>query len=201
MSRLLLVRHANTVANSAERFWGHTDVELSQEGIRQAEKLRNRLAKEKIDAVYASPLRRAVVTAEIVASGHQLRPTICAELHEVDFGQVEGMTFNEISQRYPELVKAWPTRDINFRFPGGESIADVNERLSKFLDRVNEHAPEETVLIVAHAGPLRLLICHLLGLEPWHWRKFWTDIASLSVVNTYPGGAILNLLNDVSHLK
>jgi len=163
--------------------------------------LRDRLATEKIDAIYTSNLRRASVTAEIIASRHQLGVTICAELHEINFGKIEGLTFKEISQLHPELAKAWPTRNLTFRFPAGESIGELNDRVTKFLDRLEKYAPEETVLIVAHSGPLRLLICHLLRIEPWHWRQFRTDLASLSILETYPQGAILNSLNDVSHLR
>lgn len=201
MSKLLLVRHGDTKGNSAERFWGQTDVELSATGIRQAERLRDRLATEKIDAIYTSNLRRASATAEIIASCHQLAVITCAELHEINFGKFEGLTFKEISQLYPELVKVWLTRDLTFRYPGGESIADLNNRVIKFLDRLEQHTPEETVLIVAHSGILRLLICHLLRIEPWHWRQIRTDLASLSILETYPQGAILNSLNDVSHLR
>ena len=201
MSRLLLVRHGNTKGNSAERFWGNTDVALSAIGIRQAERLRDHLVTEQIDAIYTSDLRRASATAEIIASRHQLAVMICPELHEINFGKAEGLTFKEISQRYPELIKAWPTRDLTFKYPDGESVGDLNNRVTRFLDRLEKHAPEETILIVAHSGVLRLLICHLLKLELWRWRQLRTDLASLSIVETYPQAAILNLLNDTSHLR
>jgi len=201
LARLLLVRHGNTKQNSADRFWGHTDVALSAAGARQAERLRDRLATERINAVYTSDLRRASRTAEIITSCHQLKVVSCTELHEVNFGKVEGLTFAEICQFYPELAEAWPTRSLSFKFPDGESIADVNNRVRKFLDRLEKHTTEETVLIVAHSGVLRLLLCHFLEIEAWHWRQLRTDLASLSIVETYPQGAILNLLNDVSHLS
>ena len=201
MSRLLLVRHGNTKLNSAERFWGQTDVELSAAGVSQAERLRDRLATEKIDAVYASNLSRAIVTAEIIASRHQLDVTTCAELGEINFGDIEGLTFDEISQLYPELAKLLANWSVRPRFPGGESIDELNHRLSKFPHRLEKHEPEETVLIVAHAGTLRLLVCNLLGIERRHWRQMRLDLASLSILETYPQGAILSLLNDVSHLK
>lgn len=201
MTRLLLVRHGNTTGNSAERFWGQTDVELSDEGIAQSERLRDRLAAEKISATYSSRLRRARATAEIIATPHRLPVTVCEELLEINFGQAEGLTFREIGQRFPEVVKAWPNRDLSFSYPGGETIGELNSRVTGFLSRLDKHAPEETVLIVAHAGVLRLLICHLLKLEPWRWRQLRTDLASLSIVETFPEMAILTLLNDVSHLK
>ena len=93
MSRLLVVRHGNTKLNNAKRFWGQTDVELSTDGIRQAEKLRDRLAAEKIDAAYSSTLSRARLTAEIIASKHQLGVTALIELMEINFGYIEGLTF------------------------------------------------------------------------------------------------------------
>ncbi|MCH8864386.1 MAG: alpha-ribazole phosphatase [Chloroflexi bacterium] len=201
MSRLLLVRHGNTRKNSAERFWGHTDVALSTDGVKQAEQLRHRLESEKIDFAYASDLCRASLTAEIIAGPHRLEVVICTELHEINFGKVEGLNFKEISQQYPALAADWSTRDLNFRFPEGESIGDLNRRVSQFLNRLEKHAPEDTLLIVAHSGVLRLLVCQLLEIAPQHWRQIRTDLASLTIVETYPQGAILNLLNDTSHLK
>jgi alpha-ribazole phosphatase len=201
LTRLLFARHGNTTRNSAERFWGRTDVELSEEGIKQSEGLRDRLATEKVTAVYCSQLRRARETAEIVAAAHHLPTTVCEELLEIDFGQAEGLTFNEIVQRFPEVMKAWPTRDLNFSYPGGESMGEMNSRVSRFPARLQKHALDDTVLIVAHAGVIRLLLCHLLKLEPFHWRHFRTDLASLSIIDGYPQTVILSLLNDVCHLR
>ena len=201
MSRLLLARHGNTKGNSAERFWGQTDVELSANGIWQAQRLANRLAREKIHFIYTSTLRRASATAEIIASCHQMEVITCPELLEINFGLVEGLSFSEIGERYPELVKAWPDRDLSFRFPGGESIGELNSRVVKFYHRLKKHAPEDTVLVVAHSGVLRLLICHLLEIDMWHWRQLRTDLASLSIVETHSQGATLDLLNDTSHLR
>ncbi len=200
MSRLLLVRHGQTDANSRERFWGKTNVELSEAGIRQAEKLRDRLAGQRIDAVYSSGLKRALVTAGIIASPHHLECVACAELNEIDFGQFEGLTFGEIAKLYPDIAAQMVNWSIRPRFPGGESPHELSARVNKFLPRLAKHGEEETIVIVAHSGTLRLLICNLLGLEMRHWRQMRLDLASLSIVETYTRGAILALLNDVSHL-
>lgn len=200
MSKLLLVRHGNTKLNSAGRYWGQTDVELSADGTRQAERLRNRLATQKIDIAYTSDLQRASVTAKIIATNHQVDIVTCPELREINFGKIEGLTFKEVSQLYPEVAEAWSKWSLTLKYPDGESIVELNNRVSKFLERLEKHAPEETVLIVAHSAPLRLLICHLLGAEIQHWRQIHLNLASLSILDTYPQGAILNLLNDVSHL-
>jgi len=199
--RLLLVRHGDTELNSAERYWGSTDVKLSDAGFRQAERLRDRLATERIDAIYASDLRRASATAEIIASGHRLDVIICAELREMNFGELEGLTFNEISRLYPEVTELWRQRSPKLKYPGGESVDEFNSRVSQFVGRLKKQAPQETILIVAHSGSLRSLVCHLLGIGVERRWQFRLDLASLTILETYPPGAILSLLNDVSHLR
>ncbi len=201
MSKLLLVRHGDTELNSAERYWGSSDVRLGEAGIKQAERLRYRLADEKIDAVYASDLSRARLTAEIIASEHNLEVITCAELREIDFGEFEGLTFDEVNRLYPETAKLWAERNPGLEFPGGEKLADFDKRISQFISRLEEHSAEETVLVVAHCGTLRVLLCRLLGIDLRHRWQFRLSLASLSIVETYPPGAILNLLNDVSHLR
>jgi broad specificity phosphatase PhoE len=201
MSRLLLVRHGDTELNSRERFWGCTDVKLSTQGIRQAERMRERLASEKIDAVYASDLERAWRTAEIIATVHQIEVMTCPEIRETNFGKIEGLSFEEVSRLYPDLTESWLSWDVQMRFPDGEGVCEVDARVRKFKDRLGKHALEETILIVAHAGTLRMLICQLLGLEIHYWRQLRVGLASLSIVETYQGADILTLLNDLSHLK
>jgi alpha-ribazole phosphatase len=201
LSKLFLVRHGNTKLNNAKRFWGKTDVELSNEGIRQAEKLRDRLATQHLDIIYASTLSRARLTAEIIASRHKVDISALAELDEINFGWLEGLAFDEIKTRHPEMVETLSKWSARPKFPGGESLDELNDRVQKFLIRLKKHKPGETILIVAHAGTLRLMICNLLGIGLEHWRHIQLDMASLSIMDTYPQGAILSLLNDSSHLK
>ena len=201
MSKLLLVRHGDTALNSAMRYWGQTDVELSAAGLKQAERLSVRLATEKIDIIYSSDLRRASITAKTIASRHQLDVITCTELREVNFGDFEGLTFDEVSQLHPEVAELWAKGSTTLKYPGGESLKQLNSRVGKFLVRLKKHAPETTVLITAHSGVLRTLICQLLGIGIQHLRQFHLDFASLSILETYPQGTIVNLLNDTSHLK
>ena len=201
MSTLLLVRHGQTKLNDSKRFWGKTDIELSDEGIKQAEKLRDYLATYKINVVYASNLSRARITAEIIASRHKLKINTCEELAEINFGLAEGLAFEEIQRLHPELSQELMNGESRIKFPGGESLDEVNSRVQKFVNRLKEHKPEETLLIVAHFGTLRLAVCNLLGIRMEHWRQLQTDLASLSIVETHPHGAVLRLLNGVSHLN
>ena len=200
MARLLLIRHGKTRLHKDDRFWGKTDIPLSNIGIKQAGQLRARLASEKITSVYSSTLSRARFTAELIASEHHLDVTALGELCECNFGYIEGLTYPEIKRLYPKLAEEFNLRGA-MSFPGGESLDDLDKRLEMFLKRLVKHKPQDTVAIVAHAGPIRLLICHLLGFELLRWQQLRIDMASLSIVETYPQTAILNLLNDTSHLK
>jgi alpha-ribazole phosphatase len=200
LSIIFLVRHGTTKLHAKDRFWGKTDIPLNDTGIKQAGKLRNRLAAEKLDAIYSSTLSRTRSTAEIIAAGHEVDVVACKELCECNFGYIEGLNLEEIRRLHPALAE-----ELNdgkaVAFPGGESLEQLNARVQTFLKRLAAHKPKETVLVVAHGGPLRLIICSLLGLGLEHWLQFSIDLASLSIVEIHPQVTVLNLLNDVSHLN
>jgi alpha-ribazole phosphatase len=200
MSKLLLIRHGTTKLHANDRFWGKTDVPLSDVGIEQARKLQARLAKEEIKAIFASTLSRALATAEIIAAGRNIKITTSEELCECNFGFAEGLTFSEIEKLYPELaaeLAAWKA----VSFPGGETLDQLNERVKSFIKNLEPFQPDDTIVIVSHGGPLRLLICNLLGLDISHWQQFRLDRGSLNILETYPQTAIITLLNDVTHLE
>lgn len=200
MAKILLVRHGATKLHKGDRFWGRTDIALSNTGIKQSGLLRERLSGEKINAIYSSPLSRARSTAEIIASGHNVDVIPCEELCECNFGYIEGLTFREIKRQHPALAQELIDRKA-VTFPGGETIEQLNRRVQAFLKRLGKRKPEETVLVVSHGGPIRLMICSLLGLGLKHWTQIRIDMASLSIVDTYPESNILSLLNDTSHLN
>jgi alpha-ribazole phosphatase len=201
MSRLLLVRHGKTERNSTQRYWGCTDVKLSPAGIRQAERLRDRLAEEPLSAVYSSDLKRASATAEIIACRHDVALTTCPELREIDFGEIEGLTFDEARRLYPEVVRLWVEQSPKLKYPAGDSITEFSNRVISFVPKLAKHTEQETVLIVAHSGVLRTLLCQLLGMETRHRWQMRLDLASLSVTETYSRSAMLCSLNDVCHLR
>ena len=200
MSRLFLVRHGETALKSSQRLWGQTDVELSEMGIRQAEKLRDRLTTEQFDSIYSSDLKRALVTARTIAAKHNTEVTSLPELREFNYGRVEGLTFAEMEVQYPDCARSLLEQDTDIKFPDGESLMDMVGRVGKFAAKLKDHPGEEKILIVVHSGVLRTLICQLLGMDLKHIFQFLPELASLSIVNTYRGAAILNLFNDISHL-
>jgi alpha-ribazole phosphatase len=200
LTRILLVRHGETELQSSLRYWGKTDVALGPIGLHQAEQLRDRLAMERIDFIYSSELKRAADTADIIAARHNLKVITCPELREIDFGKMEGLEFNEIHSQFPEVEKMWLARDPALIYPDGESLTDFENRVTTFEAHLDNHRANETILIIAHAGVLRTLICQLLGLEMNNRWSLRVDLASLSIIETYPEINMLCLLNDVSHL-
>jgi alpha-ribazole phosphatase len=201
MTRLLLVRHGESEFNHARRFAGFIDIGLTEEGCRQVEKLRERLSGEKIDAVYSSDLKRAVRTAEIATEGRNLTITTCPELREINYGDVDGLPFSEIQARFPDLAKQLSVSELELEFPGGETFTSFVDRVATFKERLAKHSQSDTLLVVAHGGPLRALLCSMLGISQSSWWQLSVDNASLSIVETHSRGAVLSLLNETYHLK
>lgn len=200
MAKILIVRHGNTEYNSSRKFCGITDIDMSPAGYKQIERVRDRLAKEKIDAVYCSDLKRARASAEIIMQGRKLNINAVPELREMNYGRCEKLTWDEISKDFPDVSKGMIARSLELNFPDGESLRELGSRIKKFAKVLKRHAPEQTVLVVGHSGPLGALVCELLEFGIGTFWRLYLDNASLSIVNTYPDFAILNLLNDVSHL-
>jgi broad specificity phosphatase PhoE len=198
MNRVLLVRHGDIAADMS-RYWGHTDVPLSDAGIRQAEQLAHRLAGEAIDLIHSSDLRRAMDTAAIIAGRHHMSVVPCPELREINFGQCEGLTFDEMKDRCPETEGIWTAGGEDICFAGGESVRTVAGRVGVFAGSLCRES-SGTGLVVAHGGSLRVLLCCLAGLDLSAWREMHIERASLSIVEIDSGGARVSLLNSVSHL-
>ena len=200
MVRVILVRHGETLWNEEERYQGASDLPLSGRGELQARRLAARLASESIGLIYSSDSNRALQTAAEIAAHHGRQ--VCADprLREMDFGVWEGLTYSEIGERYPQALARWEGDPFATAPPGGESLAQLATRVGDVLDDIRKPGEAETVLVVSHGGPLRVVLCLALGLAPAdHWR-FRLDPGSVSELYLYPEGAILALLNDRHHL-
>lgn len=206
MFRLLLARHGNTEWSADRRFQGVSDVSLSPLGRRQAELLGKRLSGEKIDVCYASNLKRAIDTARAATASHSgLEVTPRPELRELNFGIFEGLTAAEIDASYAKEFEEWSQRRTwrgmaQLSPPGGESLSQLESRMAPFLTELEERHAEKTVLAVCHNGPLRVAVCHWLGLSPDHWWQLQTDHASLTILDSGPRGRVMTLFNDTCHL-
>src|ERR1700675_3636018 len=200
-TRVFMVRHGATVLSAEDRFAGATDVDLSDEGREQTRRLAERLGREKIVAVYASPLGRTVETASILASPHKLDVQTRDGLREISHGRWEQMTRREVEEKFPEEAAEWEKDPYTFAPLGGESGLAVTARaLPVLIQLVREH-PGENILVVSHKATIRLLLSSLLGFDPRRYRdNLDQKPAALNIVDFRdPARARLTLFNDPSH--
>lgn len=201
MTRLILVRHGETLWNASMRFQGQTDTELSTKGQEQARRTASRLAGENIDIAYASDLRRCAETAEIILDGREVELRLRPELRELNFGRWEGLTFEQINAISPGVLQRMRSELRSFEAPEGESWADLEARVTGMLDEILVQHPNGTVLIVAHVNPLRILLGRLLQVEGVNWLPVRLYNCSISIFEVDAGQAKMHTLNDSCHLE
>ena len=193
MLRLLLVRHGQTAWNAQHRYQGHSDPPLNETGLAQARGLAARLQTLKIDLLISSDLQRALQTARILADGRDLAFQTDARLRELNFGLLEGHTFDEGLASWPEMIRNW-VEDNNQPPQGGESMEALTQRVLQFHAEILRTCDGKTVLVVAHGGPLRVILQHMLGTPTQVW--FSLEHASLSDFQIDVETILINRLND-----
>jgi probable phosphoglycerate mutase len=200
-TRIFLIRHGATVLTTEDRFAGATDVELSDEGREQAQRLAERLSAERITAIYASPLGRTVETASIIAQPHGLEVVRRDGLREISHGRWEQMTRREVEEKFPEEAAAWEEDPYTFAPAGGESGLAVTARALPVLIEIIRAHRSDYVAVVSHKATIRLLLSSLLGFDPRRYRdNLDQSPAALNIVDFRdPGRARLTLFNDTSH--
>jgi len=198
----LLLRHGETPLSTERRFAGRGDIPLTDEGLRQAAAAADRLAaRGGIDVIVTSPLRRTRQTAEAVARATGVPLVADDGLVETDFGEWEGMTTAEASQRWPEEVSAW-MHSVDVAPPGGESFADVILRVNAALDRLLAEYQFRTLLLVSHVSPIKIAACRAMLAPPATLFRIQLDVASLCEIAWFPDGpAVVRSLNDTAHLS
>lgn len=196
--RLLLARHGQATWNLQGRYQGQGDPPLASEGEQQARALAARLAEERIDAVYASDLQRAVRTAEIVVGGRGLAVVPDAAWRETSYGEWTGLTGEEIAARGPGYWPRWRA-DWNLAPPGGETAEDVQRRVLPAAQRLHEQHPDGTVLVVTHIGPLLVLYCWAVGLPLGSPDVSPHTHGALSCGRWDATGPAVEFWNDLSH--
>ncbi len=202
-TRLYLVRHGATSATAENRFSGSVDVDLSDEGRMQAERLSQRLAADKIHAAYCSPMKRTIETASIVAGPHTLELQRRDGLREISHGHWEGLTREDVETRFAKEYAAWETDPFTFAPEAGESGLGVLARAMPVVREIVVAHDGESVLVVSHKATLRLIISSLLGFDARGYRdRLDQSPACLNVVDFKdPVRARLMLFNDVSHYQ
>ncbi len=195
------------MGNRELRLQGQTEFPLTERGRRQAEELAASLAERQVIAVYSSPIRRALDTAEAIASPLGLAVEVQAALQEYDFGKMSGLTWPEIREQRPQLIEQLVSDSANYPdYPGEEGREPFRQRVCEALWAISErHAGEESVAVVTHAGPIVVFLLDVLQRGYHRPMPFTFDNASVTMVEiaepqSVRPRAVLVGLNDTCHL-
>ncbi|MCQ4209249.1 histidine phosphatase family protein [Streptomyces longispororuber] len=194
-SRLLLVRHGQTIWHAENRYAGVTDVPLTDEGLAQADDLGAWAVRRGVDAVVCSPLSRAVRTASPAAEALGLVPEVVAGLREVDFGWGEGRTVEEMAAEDADAVGRFRADAESGAFPGSEAPSAAARRATAALRDIAARHPDGTVLVVAHNTLLRITLCALLGVPVGRYRAVFPRLDNAAVTELELGADTAALLS------
>jgi broad specificity phosphatase PhoE len=205
--KLILIRHGETYWNHERRVQGgDSDIELNDTGLEQARKLAAFLDNEPIAAILSSPLQRAIATAEVIASNHQLPVEVDQGLRELKVGELEGMSVSNLSTTFSQFLVQWWQEGGPMKLPNGESLVELQQRAWKAVERLLEkhktnpkHSEKTTVIIVSHYFVTLSIILKALNLPLDCFTKFKVDLGGVSILEFRDYEARLVTFNDTSY--
>lgn len=162
-TRIHLIRHGQVVGHDQKRYNGQTDVALTDLGVEQYHRLKERLAETPVSACYTSDLTRCVTGANIICGQFGIEPVRRRELRELNIGIWEGLTWTEIKARWPEEWQARLDDLVNYRVPQGENLLDVQARVMPVVREIIERHKGQEVLLVGHGGVNRIVLLNAIG--------------------------------------
>lgn len=202
--RIYLVRHGETEWNRTHRFQGRSDVPLNVEGQSQVRETALALKDIPFTAIYASPLSRAVETAELIRTYHSSIPMIKEEgFIEMELADFDGMESRRWATDYADFMKAWGENPGGVRMPGpgGECLEEVQARAMEALDRIVEpYPPGSTLLICSHNFVILSILCKAKGISLNKFRELRQDTAAYSVIRKQEDRFSIEIMNERSHL-
>lgn len=203
MTKVILVRHGEVAGNAGEEraFVGWGNPPLNERGRAQARAVGERLKDEPIEAVYSSDLLRARDTAQEIASRHGLEVHADIDLREVNYGKWEGLSEAQLLEQYPQEWIARQNDPWNIATLEGENHAQMWARVLPKWNALLEKHPGKTVVLVAHNGLLRILICSLLGMPFGNFKRICTSNGGITRIEFRDGKVLLESLNETSHLN
>ena len=201
-TRFYLIRHGQTEWNEKGIYQGWTDIPLSEMGEKQAELLGKRFRKIPLDALYVSPLQRAIQTAEFVAKASGVPLVTDEHFKEINFGEWEGSSIPQLTEKYGKPFTDFFANPFDVTFPGEGSFDKVRKRsVEGFMELLEKHRGEK-VAIVAHGGLLRVMMMSLMGMDNSFYRKTWLSNTSITTIDIFETGErMLFSLNDIAHLE
>lgn len=205
MNTIYLVRHGQTDWNNQGLYQGHTNVPLNDLGLKQAKAVAEVLKPVHFDSIIASDLDRARITAEYIYKGRSVSFKTDKRLQEINFGEWEGLTYDQIEAKWPNGIFTMYRSPEKLSLPKGETFKEVQTRAwSAVHDEMGEVGEDKTILVVAHGGTNRTIICKILNLPLHYSWNFSQGNTSITKLQYFGSGEddhnILNFLNDTKHL-
>lgn len=191
--RWVLIRHGEPEASAKGRCYGKLDVGLSDSGRTQMARVAEafKASTTTLDAVYTSPRRRAREGAEILSS----ESVVDRRLSEIDFGELEGLTYEEAAEQFPHLYQRWMREPTEVKFPGGESFAEMKVRVLEAIAVIRDAHSEQTIAIVSHGGVNRIVLAEALGIEARRIFHLDQSHAGVNIVDDFDDYSVVRLMN------
>jgi len=195
MTRFWLIRHGALVEEARNRCYGTLDFALSETGRAQVARAAEYLAKEPLTAIYTSSLSRALESARIIATPSSAPIHIDPDLREMNFGDLEGLTYDEIATRHPDIYRQWMNAPTEVQFPNGESFREMRARVLQAFAAIQAESEGQTVAIVTHGGVIRMLIAWALQIPDNCLFRLAQDHAAVNLLTVTDGFPSVELLN------
>ena len=200
MVKLILVRHALTVDNQKSRLSGHIDSSISEEGKEQIDKITNYLKDFDIDKIYTTTSSRTKGTVKKLSELKSIEIIEKESLKEISFGDFEGLTFDEIKDKYPKEFQDMIEKGYEYKYPNGESLIDSYNRVCIELDNIISNNDDRTILICSHGGTIRNIITYLISNSyKYHW-NFKIDNGSVTILEVQDGFTVITAMNNTSFI-
>lgn len=200
MVKLILVRHALTVDNQKSRLSGHIDSYISEEGKEQIDKITNYLKDFDIDKIYTTTSSRTKDTVKKLSELKSIEIIEKESLKEISFGDFEGLTFDEIKDKYPKEFQDMIQKGYEYKYPNGESLIDSYNRVCIELDNIISNNDDRTILICSHGGTIRNIITYLISNSyKYHW-NFKIDNGSVTILEVQDGFTVITAMNNTSFI-
>ena len=196
--RIILVRHGEPTETAHGRCYGKLDVGLSEIGKQQIVKAMEFLQGVEFEQIYASPRSRARESAEIIAAKNSLIYQVENNLAEIDFGDFEGLTYQEVEQKFPEIYRKWMETPTKVEFPNGESFSQMQARVLQTTENLRHQNEGKTFVIVAHGGVNRIILAHYLQIQAEHIFRLEQNYASVNVIDFYGEFPVVRILNQTA---
>jgi len=178
---IYLLRHGEIEQSEEKRFVGQADLPLNHNGLRQAQEWCEKFKTRSFANIYSSDLNRARQTALIITGHHPEEIRFHSDLREINLGEWEGLSVAEVQTRFPA---EWEQREknlVSFRHPGGESFRDLAARVGPVFNQIRQEG-KGNILIVAHAGVNRVILCQILGMPLANLFRLGQDYGSLNLL-------------------